>query len=100
SFQKGMWDMAAILRKLGGRQFRFQLVGTVLAEVKPSVSDVAAVAQFISKRPQHRLHEWYNANDLFIFPTLQDGFVAVLAQAQAAGLPVLTPTNCCGPDLI
>jgi glycosyltransferase involved in cell wall biosynthesis len=37
---------------------------------------------------------------VFVFPTIQDGFAVVLAQAQAAGLPLLATTNCAGPDLI
>jgi glycosyltransferase involved in cell wall biosynthesis len=37
---------------------------------------------------------------VFLFPTIEDGFAMVLAQAAAAGLPVVTTANCAGPDLL
>jgi glycosyltransferase involved in cell wall biosynthesis len=37
---------------------------------------------------------------LFIFPTLEDGFAVVLAQAAMSGLPILTTPNCAGTDLV
>ena len=37
---------------------------------------------------------------MFVLPSIEDGFAVVLAQAQAAGLPILTTTNCGGPDII
>ena len=36
----------------------------------------------------------------FPFPTLEDGFAVVLAQAYANALPIITTTNCAGPDMI
>jgi glycosyltransferase involved in cell wall biosynthesis len=100
SFQKGMLDLAAVIRALAGENFRFRLVGGAMPEVNAIVSDLGARAEFVSRVPQSMLPEVYAAADLFIFPTLQDGFAAVLAQSQASALPVLTTTNCAGPDLI
>jgi glycosyltransferase involved in cell wall biosynthesis len=57
-------------------------------------------AEVVPKQPHHQLPEWYGQSDLFLFPTIEDGFAAVLPQAQANGLPVLTTPNSAGPDLI
>src|SRR5205823_1798152 len=38
--------------------------------------------------------------DVFVFPTIEDGYAVVLAQAAASGLPILTTVNCSGPDLV
>jgi glycosyltransferase involved in cell wall biosynthesis len=46
------------------------------------------------------LPNWYSSSDLFLFPTIEDGFAIVLAQAQASALPILTTGNCSGPDLV
>jgi glycosyltransferase involved in cell wall biosynthesis len=54
----------------------------------------------IPHQPQSELPQWYAQSDLFMFPTIQDGFPVVLAQANASALPILTTTNCCGPELI
>jgi len=99
-FRKGMLDVAAILRSPDMGRFRFRFVGPVTQEVRTLVRDLRPLAEFVPKQPQHELPRIYEWGDLFLFPTVEDGFAQVLAQANAAALPVLTTTNCCGPDLI
>jgi glycosyltransferase involved in cell wall biosynthesis len=100
SFRKGMFDMAAILRSAKSRRFQFRLVGPVAGEVNGLVSDLRALAEFVPKQPQAELPKSYAWGDVFVFPTIEDGYAVVLAQAAASALPILTTTNCCGPDLI
>lgn len=100
SFRKGLWDMAEILRRLGKENFQFRFVGPSTAEVSRLRKELRPHAEFVSKQPHQRLPDWYASSDLFVFPTLEDGFAVVLAQANAAALPIVTTTNCCGPDLI
>ena len=56
--------------------------------------------EFCPRVPQHELPRHYGWGDVFLFPTLQDGFAVVLAQAQAAGLPLLATPNCAAPELV
>ena len=100
SFQKGILDMAAILHRSESRRFQFRLVGPVSAEARRLVSSLRPLAEFILKQPQAELPKWYGWGDVFLFPTIQDGYAVVLAQAAASALPILTTTNCCGPDLV
>lgn len=100
SFQKGMQDIASILRSPANEHFRFRFVGPVPQEARELVGALRPFAEFIPKQPQHELPASYGWGDLFVFPTIQDGFAVVLAQANAAALPILTTPNCCGPDLI
>ena len=100
SFRKGIWDFAEVVRRLPVGRFRFQFVGTILKEMRGVVSELSGLAEFVPRLPQSSLPERYADNDLFVFPTIEDGFAAVLAQAHAAGLPILTTPNCGGPDLI
>jgi len=100
SFQKGVWDMAYIIRGLQSDRFRFRLVGEVQSNVRWLKKELHTKADFISKQPQHSLPEHYAWGDVFIFPTLQDGFAVVLAQAAMSGLAILTTTNCAGKDLV
>jgi glycosyltransferase involved in cell wall biosynthesis len=100
SFQKGMWDMEVVLHSLGRDRFRFRFVGPMTSEVSGLVAKVHHLVEFVPKQPQRGLPDWYAWGDLFVFPTIQDGFAQVLAQAYASALPILTTTNCSGPDLI
>ena len=100
SFQKGMRDASALVKALDATSWRFRFVGPASAEVRAIKARLRGLAEFVPKQPQYHLPEWYATSDLFMFPTLQDGFAVVLAQAQANGLPILTTTNCSGPDLI
>jgi UDP-glucose:(heptosyl)LPS alpha-1,3-glucosyltransferase len=43
--------------------------------------------------PSYRIEEFYNAADLFVFPTLSDPFANVCLEALACGLPVMTTIN-------
>jgi glycosyltransferase involved in cell wall biosynthesis len=99
-FRKGMLDMASILNNPGNRRFQFRFVGPVSNEARTLVRSLTPLAEFVPKQPQHELPASYAWGDLFVFPTIEDGYAVVLAQAAAAALPILTSPNCCGPDLI
>jgi glycosyltransferase involved in cell wall biosynthesis len=105
SFRKGLYDIAAILEVLGkrsayGSRFDFTFIGPVANEAIQSLAKLKQSANFLPKHPQWELPRWYAKGDVFIFPTIEDGYAVVLAQANTNGLPVLTTTNCGGPDLI
>lgn len=100
SFQKGLWDLGALVRSLNGEPFRFRVLGPVPPESRQFLRQLKGLLEFVSKKPQKELPHWYQWADLLLFPTLQDGYAVVLAQAQAGGLPILTTTHCGGPDLI
>ena len=99
SWRKGFADLREIVRQIAG-QFEFRFVGPVWPEARDAVAAIEKQAEFISKKPQRELPAEYAWGDVFIFPTIEDGYAVVVAQASAAGLPILTTPNCCGPDLI
>ncbi|MBI1748981.1 MAG: glycosyltransferase family 4 protein [Acidobacteria bacterium] len=99
SFRKGMWDMSAIIRKVG-RRFRFRFVGPVAAECAGLAEELRDQATFIGPQAQQDLPRYYAWGDMFLLPTIEDGFPFVLAQAAAAGLPILTTPNGAGGDLV
>ena len=64
------------------------------------LNELRAHAELVPAMPEAQLCEAYEWGDVFIFPTIEDGFATVLAQAYAAGLPILATTNCGAPDFI
>lgn len=100
SFQKGLLDLAKIVRGLSPHRFHVTIVGHGLRETASLVRDLAQCCSVVARQPQAQLPARYAAADLFVFPTIQDGFAAVLAQAAASGLPILATTNCGAPDIV
>ena len=101
SFRKGMWDLRRVIGELDKERFRFCVVGAVLPEVKNLVAEISQVAELVGKRAGAGTPRVVCQRQmLFIFPTIEDGFALVLSQANASALPILTTTNCSGPDMI
>jgi glycosyltransferase involved in cell wall biosynthesis len=59
-----------------------------------------ASVRFISNIPHQEMMELYNLADVFVFPTLADGFGMVISEAMSKGIPVITTLNSGGPDII
>ncbi len=100
SMRKGCWDLAQIIQRLPAQRFEWRLIGPVTPEVRPLLPVLRKHAQLLPPQPHAELRKWYAEADIFLFPTIEDGFAAVLIEAQANALPLLTTTNCAGPDLI
>jgi glycosyltransferase involved in cell wall biosynthesis len=50
--------------------------------------------------PHDELMALYQQADVFVLPTLADGFGMVVTEAMSQGVPVIASENCCGPDVI
>jgi glycosyltransferase involved in cell wall biosynthesis len=55
---------------------------------------------FFGNVPHDYLMDKYEQADVFIFPTLADGFGMVITEAMSKGLPVIATTNCAAPDIV
>jgi len=100
SFQKGVLDLAAIVQRLQGPRFQFRFVGDTPAESAALLRELRGKLEMFGRQPQFDLPRWYAWADVFIFPTIQDGYAIVLAQAQAGALPIISTTNCSAHDMI
>jgi glycosyltransferase involved in cell wall biosynthesis len=100
SFRKGLLDFAEIVRALGPDRCAFRFVGDVSKDVTAIAKELESSVEIVPRQPQWDLPKQYAWADVFIFPTIEDGFAVVLAQARANGLPILTTGNCAGPDMI
>lgn len=54
----------------------------------------------VGQTPRDALLREMSEADVFVFPSLFEGFALVILEAMAAGLPVITTPNTAGPDLI
>lgn len=54
----------------------------------------------LGQTPRDALLREMSEAEVFVFPSLFEGFALVILEAMAAGLPVITTPNTAGPDLI
>jgi glycosyltransferase involved in cell wall biosynthesis len=97
--RKGALDLFAVVGELKGRM-KFRFVGDCERDAAARASKISPDLELQPRVPEHRLPEVYAWADIFVFPTIEDGFAAVLAQAASAGLPLICTENCGGPDLL
>lgn len=100
SLRKGLWDLGDVARRLAGQGFEFRCVGPPARDSKPLLGQLKHFIDFVPKQAERELPQQYAWGDVFIFPTIEDGFAVVLMQAHAAGLPILATTNCSAPDFV
>lgn len=50
--------------------------------------------------PREELVKLIHTCDVFVLPSLIEGFAHVIVEAMACGLPIITTQNTCGPDII
>jgi glycosyltransferase involved in cell wall biosynthesis len=99
SLRKGAIDLLKIAAK-SDINFNFRFVGAIAHDATPLLQSGNKRIELIPKQPEFQLPQMYAWADLFIFPTIEDGYAVVLSQAQAAGLPILATENCAAPDII
>lgn len=97
--RKGALDLIRIAQSMHGRML-FRFVGDVPDESAALHREAQGFVEFIPRMPEFELPHQYAWADIFCFPTIEDGYPAVLAQALTACLPVLTTPNCSAPDIV
>ncbi len=70
-----------------------RLIGRLQAIGAPNVI-------FHGSLPKAELVRRLQSADLFVFPTVEDGFGIAILEAMACGLPVIASTNCGAPDIM
>jgi glycosyltransferase involved in cell wall biosynthesis len=85
-----LWEAARMLRD---EPVEFWMVGPVEIANASAIAEGARVKCF---GPVNRTQtsEFFKKADVFILPTLSDGFAITQLEAQAHGLPVITSKNC------
>jgi glycosyltransferase involved in cell wall biosynthesis len=97
--RKGIKYLVEALRILRHREIRLTICGRVVDDL----SVLKPIASQIDLHPSvngAELVSAYQQADLFVLPSVAEGFGQVLLEALACGLPVLSTQNTAAPDLI
>jgi glycosyltransferase involved in cell wall biosynthesis len=97
--RKGIKYLLEALRLLKTRQIEVQVCGRVVDDLRlfKPFEDQVKITPSVSHA---ELVEAYRAADLFVLPSVAEGFGQVLLESLACGLPVLSTTRTAAPDLI
>lgn len=66
----------------------------------PALESALERLNYIPSLPHNEILDLMSEHDLFIFPSLFDGFGLVITEAMSQGTPVITTERTCGPDII
>jgi glycosyltransferase involved in cell wall biosynthesis len=100
SGRKGLRDLLDTARACEGLPIEFTVVGPTLPETEALMAAAGPNVTVLGRREQRALPELYSHADVFLFPTIEDGFGMVLTQAAAAGLVILATPNCAAPEIL
>ncbi len=97
--RKGVSYLLEALRHFTPRQVHLTVCGRVVDDLKlfEPFADQVTIRPSVTN---DQLVAAYQAADLFVFPSVAEGFGQVLLEALACGLPILTTTSTAAPDLI
>jgi glycosyltransferase involved in cell wall biosynthesis len=93
TFRKGIAPLLEALRDIPRAPLQLDIVGELQADLSAFIRVDSRVTVH-GAVPRSAVHRFYEAADLFLFPTLSDGFGLTQLEALAHRLPVLTSRNC------
>ena len=93
NIRKGIQYLLEAARKLDRKKFRFDVAGPISIADEHVVTAPANVT-FHGAVTRDRVREFYREADVFVLPTISDGFALTQLEAMAHGLPVVTTPNC------
>ncbi|MCM3544957.1 glycosyltransferase family 4 protein [Priestia megaterium] len=101
SLTKGLQYLLPAFTSLNLPNSELWLIGALTEEIKPLLNKYNNQNIFHKGPfPENELYKYYSQGSVFCFPSIDDGFGMVQAQAMACGLPLITTTNSGGEDLI
>jgi glycosyltransferase involved in cell wall biosynthesis len=91
--RKGIQYLVQSARLLTDRPVRFVVAGPIGVS-REALASAPGNMSFLGPVARDRAPELFRAADLFVLPTLSDGFAITQLEAMAHGLPVITTPNC------
>ena len=97
--RKGLSYLFHACRALG-KSVSLTVIGTPPLQSCPALERELQQVRWIPSCPHAQVLAEMAAHDVFVFPSLFEGFGLVLLEAMAMGLPIITTPHTAGPDLI
>ncbi len=92
--RKGIQYLVEAAKLMEGEPIQFDVVGPVGIS-ESAVASAPMNMKFHGRATRDQTANWYRQSDVFVLPTLSDGFAITQLEALSYGLPVVA-TPCCG----
>jgi len=97
--RKGIADLFEAVSMLGPA-VELTLVGRKAGGPCPALEGELPRHRWIPSLPREKILAEMRAHDVLVFPSLFEGFGLVVVEALSQGLPVITTSHTCGPDVL
>jgi glycosyltransferase involved in cell wall biosynthesis len=91
--RKGIQYLIEAAKLLRNEPVHFDVVGPIGIS-DDALKSAPANMTFHGRASRDQIGKWYQQSDVFVLPTLSDGFAVTQIEAMAHGLPVITTPNC------
>lgn len=91
--RKGVGHLFDAIRMLKNEPVDFTFAGPIGVKIPDEISELPNV-RFLGPVDKATAERLYRDSDIFLFPTLSDGFGLTQLEALGHGLPVIASTNC------
>lgn len=98
--RKGLPDFVIALELLGRKNIRGVVAGDLSSLSRYGIARTARICDVLGPVPRPQVARLYQEADVFVFPTVSDVFPAVVLEAMASGIPVITTDQCGAADVI
>ena len=93
SLRKGLPYLLSAFERIDPSVATLRVVGPIQLSAE-KIRKYAGRVEFCGPVPHAQMPMTYSGADLFVFPTVSDGFGAVMLEAMATGLPVVSTDHC------
>lgn len=102
SFRKGIPYLLEAVKNLLDRQYKIELtlVGSIEHSIKPLLKKYNKYYIYKGVVSHTKLAQIYSTHDIFVFPSLEDGFAMVVLEAMTFGMVVISSVHTGASDCI
>lgn len=100
SQRKGLANLFEAVDRIGEQHIELTIVGRKSGGACAPLEKALREHTYIPGLPHAQILELMQTQDVFVFPSLFEGFGLVITEAMSQGLPVITTERTIGPDII
>ncbi|RQZ09493.1 glycosyltransferase [Burkholderia sp. Bp9031] len=98
--RKGQIYLLEAVKQLGDARVHVTLIGQIDPTIEPLLAPYRHLFTHIPRVDNAQLNDYYNAADLFVLPSLEEGLAVVLCEALATGLPIVATRESGAAEII